>query len=204
MASGDCYVLRLALTLSRWAAQRETLAHLQSAVIVLLKLLLATVTANQNLPNPGQAGEATSSGAHSWAPGPTRAALADPPPRRHCAEPPADLSLEDCDILRHREITSKAVSAILILTLKWFKTSRAFPVVSRRLPSVVLRGGSLCSLACADVMKFHYFSQLLVDSNCLLLILKMFGMQEVSTLVCVKHDRPEHRCAPPLSRTSPR
>ncbi|GAA5842352.1 hypothetical protein JCM9279_005355 [Rhodotorula babjevae] len=121
---------------------RETLAHLQSAVIVLLKLLLATVTANQNLPNPGQAGEPTSS---------------DPPP---------DLSLEDCDILRHREITSKAVSAILILTLKWFKTSH--------------------------VMKFHYFSQLLVDSNCLLLILKMFGMQEVSTLVRVKHDRPEH------------
>ncbi|BGP36956.1 Factor arrest protein 11 [Rhodotorula kratochvilovae] len=121
---------------------RETLAHLQSAVIVLLKLLLATVTANQNLPNPGQNGEPASS------------------------EPPPDLSLEDCDILRHREITSKAVSAILILTLKWFKTSH--------------------------VMKFHYFSQLLVDSNCLLLILKMFGMQEVSTLVRVKHDRPEH------------
>ncbi|POW09292.1 hypothetical protein PSHT_09209 [Puccinia striiformis] len=29
-------------------------------------------------------------------------------------------TIEDIDILRHREITSKAVSAILILTLKWF------------------------------------------------------------------------------------
>jgi hypothetical protein len=37
-------------------------------------------------------------------------------------------TIEDIDILRHREITSKAVSAILILTLKWFKASRpSFP-----------------------------------------------------------------------------
>lgn len=124
---------------------RHTLANLQSAVIVLLKLLLATVTANQNLPNAANANNLNGDGA---------------------TEPPPDLTLEDCDILRHREITSKAVSAILILTLKWFKASH--------------------------VMKFHYFSQLLVDSNCLLLILKMFGLQEVSTLVRVKHDRPEH------------
>ncbi|GAA5942331.1 uncharacterized protein JCM15063_002973 [Sporobolomyces koalae] len=124
---------------------RHTLANLQSAVIVLLKLLLATVTANQNLPNAANANGLNGDG---------------------LTEPPPDLSLEDCDILRHREITSKAVSAILILTLKWFKASH--------------------------VMKFHYFSQLLVDSNCLLLILKMFGLQEVSTLVRVRHDRPEH------------
>ncbi|GAA5955174.1 hypothetical protein JCM3765_003235 [Sporobolomyces pararoseus] len=124
---------------------RHTLANLQSAVIVLLKLLLATVTANQNLPNAANANNLNGEAA---------------------TEPPPDLSLEDCDILRHREITSKAVSAILILTLKWFKASH--------------------------VMKFHYFSQLLVDSNCLLLILKMFGLQEVSTLVRVKHDRTEH------------
>lgn len=43
-------------------------------------------------------------------------------------------------------------------------------------------------------MKFHYLSQLLVDSNCLLLILKMFGLQEVSTSVKTKNDRPDHRC----------
>ncbi|GAA5892539.1 hypothetical protein JCM6882_005642 [Rhodosporidiobolus microsporus] len=128
---------------------RSTLPHLQSAVIVLLKLLLATVTANQNLP------AATNVGMNG-------AGNAEPT----SSDPPPDLSLEDCDILRHREITSKAVSAILILTLKWFKASH--------------------------VMKFHYFSQLLVDSNCLLLILKMFGLQEVSTLVRIKHDRPDY------------
>lgn len=42
-------------------------------------------------------------------------------------------------------------------------------------------------------MKFHYLSQLLVDSNCLLLILKMFGLQEVSTSVRTKNDRPDHK-----------
>lgn len=72
------------------------------------------------------------------------------------------LSLEDTDIMRHREITSKAVSAILILLLRWFKTSH--------------------------VMKFHYLSHLLVDSNCLLLILKMFGLQEVSTQVSTRNE----------------
>ncbi|SCV68896.1 BQ2448_1017 [Microbotryum intermedium] len=117
---------------------RAVLPQMQSAVIVLLKLLLATVTANNN---QNQGGGNADSG----------------------NDEPIELSLEDTDIMRHREITSKAVSAILILALKWFKTSH--------------------------VMKFHYLSQLLVDSNCLLLILKMFGLQEVSTSVKTKNDR---------------
>jgi hypothetical protein len=33
-------------------------------------------------------------------------------------------SKEEVDVTRHREITSKAVSAILLLVLKWFKASR--------------------------------------------------------------------------------
>ena len=33
-------------------------------------------------------------------------------------------TLEETDLTRHREIMSKAVSAILLLTLKWFKRSR--------------------------------------------------------------------------------
>lgn len=33
-------------------------------------------------------------------------------------------TLEEVDVARHREITSKAVSAILLLLLKWFKASR--------------------------------------------------------------------------------
>ena len=38
--------------------------------------------------------------------------------------PSAPPSLDEIDVTRHREITSKAVSAILLLVLKWFKVSR--------------------------------------------------------------------------------
>lgn len=33
-------------------------------------------------------------------------------------------TIDEIDVIRHREITSKAVSAIILLTLKWFKVSR--------------------------------------------------------------------------------
>jgi len=35
-------------------------------------------------------------------------------------------TLDEIDVTRHREITTNAVSAILLLTLKWFKVSRGF------------------------------------------------------------------------------
>lgn len=98
---------------------------MQSAVIVLLKLLLATVTANNNLNNGGGNPD---SGNGEW-----RLSRAQALPDESPAEEPVELNLEDTDIMRHREITSKAVSAILILTLKWFKTSRACP--SAQFPS---------------------------------------------------------------------
>ena len=44
-----------------------------------------------------------------------------------------------------------------------------------------------------DVMKFHHLGQHLLDTNCLLLILKMFGLQEVSTTVVSKADSPENK-----------
>ena len=73
---------------------------MQSAVIVLLKLLLATVTPNPPMTNLANANSEDE------------------------AAPPPLLSLEDTDVMRHREITSKSVSAILILMLQWLKTSR--------------------------------------------------------------------------------
>jgi hypothetical protein len=42
-------------------------------------------------------------------------------------------------------------------------------------------------------MKFHYLGQLLLDTNCLLLIMKMFGLQEVSTTIVSKADSPENK-----------
>lgn len=121
---------------------RAVLPHLQSSVIVLLKLLLATVTQQNSTNSPYF--QALADGI----------AIEDAPPP----------TLEDIDIVRHREITSKAISGILLLLLKWFKVSH--------------------------IMKFNFLSQLLVDSNCLLLILKMFGLTEINNQVKVVNEIP--------------
>jgi hypothetical protein len=74
----------------------------------------------------------------------------------------------------------------LILTLKWFKASRpSFP--HHKWTDTNLAGQLL------DVMKFHYLAQLLVDSNCLLLILKMFGLQEVAVQVKTKNECEDYK-----------
>lgn len=48
-------------------------------------------------------------------------------------------------------------------------------------------------IASSDVMKFHHLGQILLDTNCLLLILKMFGLQEVSVTVVSKADAPDNK-----------
>ncbi|THH02760.1 hypothetical protein EW026_g128 [Hermanssonia centrifuga] len=126
----------------------SVLPVLSGWVLVLLKLLLATVTASPTNPQ-----SATGAG---FPPGVT-SPLDQPPP------PP--MMLDEIDVIRHREVTSKAVSAILLLTMKWFKVSH--------------------------VMKFHHLGQILLDTNCLLLILKMFGLQEVAHTIVSKADAPE-------------
>lgn len=75
---------------------------------------------------------------------------------------------------RHKEITSKAVSAILLLLLKWFKASRK--LCSHRAKLIT------------DAMKGHFLAQLLFDSNCLLLVLKMFGLSDIFAVVQTKND----------------
>lgn len=120
---------------------RGILPSMQSAVIVLLKLLLATVTAQTNSNSP-------------------QAQYLQDPSMEETPPP----TVEDIDILRHREITTKAISAILLLLLKWFKASH--------------------------VLKFHHLSQFLVDSNCMLLVLKMFGLQEVANSVRANNEVP--------------
>ncbi|KAF8076110.1 hypothetical protein FPV67DRAFT_1470388 [Lyophyllum atratum] len=122
-------------------------------VLVLLKLLLATVSASTSMQPP------QSSTSSVFPPGVSSRKPQEQPP----APPP---TLDEIDVTRHREITSKAVSAILLLVLKWFKVSH--------------------------VMKFHHLGQHLLDTNCLLLILKMFGLQEVSASVVSKADSPEN------------
>ncbi|WFD31581.1 Factor arrest protein 11 [Malassezia sp. CBS 17886] len=107
------------------------LPHLQSAVIVFLKLALAT----------------TASGGTSSA---YARAVADGVPSEDAPNP----TLEDVDIMRHREILNKGISALLLLLMKWFKARH--------------------------VLMFEYLAQVVLDSNVLLLILKIFGLQEVS------------------------
>ncbi|WWC89537.1 uncharacterized protein L201_004461 [Kwoniella dendrophila CBS 6074] len=128
---------------------KNTLPIQQSCVIVLLKLLLATVT------SPGATGVNLATGMPPGVTSPTQ----EVPPTQENAPPP---TREEVDIARHREITSKAVSAILLLLLKWFKASH--------------------------ILKFHYFAQLLFDSNCALLVLKMFGLTDLLNVVQTKNE----------------
>jgi len=73
--------------------------------------------------------------------------------------------MEEMDVMRHREITNEAVSAIILLLLKWFKVSH--------------------------VMKHHYLGQLLLDTNCLLLIMKMFILQDLAVHVQSRAESPK-------------
>lgn len=129
------------------------LPMMQNTVIVLLKLLLATVTGT------GAQGSQLSTG--GMAP-PLNSPTQDMPPQQEALPPPTK---EEIDIARHREITSKAVSAIILLLLKWFKASH--------------------------ILKFHHLTQLLLDSNCLVLVLKIFGLQELSQMVQTKNEMPD-------------
>ncbi|KAF9057415.1 hypothetical protein BJ165DRAFT_1334998 [Panaeolus papilionaceus] len=141
----------------------SVLPVLSGWVLVLLKLLLATVSASTNL-QPPQSSTSSAFPPNNMSPQDSMPSI-----------PP---TLDEIDVTRHREITSKAVSAILLLVLKWFKVSH--------------------------VMKFHHLGQHLLDTNCLLLILKMFGLQEVTNSVVSKADSPENNffryCLVNLSR----
>ncbi|KAI6117629.1 hypothetical protein EV401DRAFT_2057754 [Pisolithus croceorrhizus] len=146
----------------------SVLPVLSGWVLTLLKLLLATVSAGSNQQQAPQ-----SSTSSVFPPG--VASPSEQPP----APPP---TLDEIDVTRHREITSKAVSAILLLTMKWFKASH--------------------------VMKFHHLGQLLLDTNCLLLILKVFGLQEVANSIVSKADSPDYNffryCQIHHARAAPR
>ncbi|KAI5451374.1 Factor arrest protein 11 [Naganishia albida] len=125
---------------------KAILPYSQSIVVVLLKLLLATVTGNP----------AANANVQHGSPGAEVPEVVETPPQ----------TLEEVDVARHREITSKAVSAILLLLLKWFKASH--------------------------IIKFQHLATLLIDSNCLLLILKMFGFQDLLNTVQTRNEWEDH------------
>ncbi len=94
------------------------------------------------------------------------------------------MSLDEVNAVRMREITAKGVSGILLLLLKWFKISR------KSVESVVI-DQNLTSRA--DVLKFEFLTQLLLDSNYLPLILKLFAHQDLDKAVELKIDREDLR-----------
>ncbi|KAL2007355.1 hypothetical protein VTN00DRAFT_8793 [Thermoascus crustaceus] len=128
------------------AFYRKAMPHLQSIVIVLLKVILTNVSAMVN--------NANAQNGHGMGPvNGFSSGQADD----------SEAAVEELDSIRLREITGKGVSGSLLLLLKWFKRSH--------------------------ILKFEYMTQLLLDSNYLPLILKMFAHQDVDQAVAQQNDR---------------
>ncbi|KHN94137.1 Protein required for hyphal anastomosis (HAM-2) [Metarhizium album ARSEF 1941] len=145
---------------------KESLPHLQSLVIVLLRPILVNVTAivaqqAGQMPN-GMAGRGNNPGMNGGPGGPR------PPegPGQTASQEEPEPSPEEVDAVRTREITSKAMTGILVLLLKWLRISH--------------------------VLKFEYLTQLLLDSNYVPLVLKLFAHQDVQQVVDSKMDRVEN------------
>ncbi|KAF5647724.1 hypothetical protein F25303_5129 [Fusarium sp. NRRL 25303] len=146
---------------------RDALPHLQSLVIVLLRPILLNVTAivaQQPQQAPPGMGRGNNPGMNG---GPSANRQQQELPGQSLPKPPTpELSLEEVDAARTREITSKAMTGILILLLKWLRVSH--------------------------VLKFEYMTQLLLDSNYVPLVLKLFAHQDVQQVVDSKMDRAEN------------
>ncbi|RCI08683.1 hypothetical protein L249_4856 [Ophiocordyceps polyrhachis-furcata BCC 54312] len=147
---------------------KEAFPHLQSLVIVLLRPILVNVTAVVTQQATVMTREMAFRAWNNRASAAHRAADVTAPIDR-TEEPEA--SPEEVDAARTREITSKAMTGILILLLKWLRVSREFD---------------------KDVLKYEYFTQLLLDSNYIPLVLKLFAHQDIQKVVDSNMDRVEN------------
>ncbi|KAK3373845.1 hypothetical protein B0T24DRAFT_666999 [Lasiosphaeria ovina] len=147
----------------------EALPHLQSLVIVLLKAVVAIASSLVPPPPPNGQQHPAAAGQNNQrlnggGPGAGRQDAAN----GHGGAGKGELSSpseNDVDEARSREIAAKAVTGVMILLLKWLKLSH--------------------------VLKFEYMTQLLLDSNYLPLVLKLFALQDVQQVVESKTDRIE-------------
>ncbi|KAI0166700.1 N1221-domain-containing protein [Hypoxylon sp. FL1284] len=145
------------------------LPQLQSFVIVLMKGVLLNVTACIAMPTNSQqqsavggVGQARASGGPAANRSQDNSMGTQGPTNQDGSEP----SLEELDTTRGREIESKAATGIILLLMKWLKISH--------------------------ILKFEYLAQLLLDSNYLPLVLKLFAHQDVQQVVDSKTDRLEN------------
>lgn len=113
--------------------QQDSIPNLQSLVIVLLKAILANVTALITQPIPQQG---LVPGFRSEINLRANAAQAQNRQQDPASIPlPAtvdlsELPIEEIEAMRSREITAKAVSGIFLILLKWFKVSRQTSVAT--------------------------------------------------------------------------
>ncbi|MCJ1286519.1 Factor arrest protein 11 [Xylographa opegraphella] len=157
---------------------RDSLPHLQSIVIVLLKVFLSNVTvlgnqAQNGTPNPFTLPEAANEEVRLPKSNLNLARQVNGIVNSERIEDEAaDSAVVELNAVRCREITSKAVAGILLMLLKWFKLSH--------------------------ILKFEYLTQLLLDSNYVPLALKFFSHQEVDNAVHQRNDRDDldffHNC----------
>ncbi|KAI0157678.1 N1221-domain-containing protein [Xylariaceae sp. FL1272] len=146
---------------------KSSLPQLQSLVIVLMKGVLASVTAsisNTAFNPPGGPGP---SNTREYSRSVWNRSIDTQPGVNGSAHPDFAAHPTDADLAgRSLEIESKAATGILLLLLKWLKISH--------------------------VLKFEYLTQLLLDSNYLPLVLKLFAHQDIQQVVDSKADHIEH------------
>ncbi|KAI8992187.1 hypothetical protein BDF20DRAFT_909855 [Mycotypha africana] len=136
--------------------------NLQKIVVVFLKLLLSTISITSNGKAP--TGEDDHNGDSN------KVSNAITAMKKNNADYTKSLknaaAVEAMDQIRNKEILSKAVSTIILTLLKWFKLSH--------------------------ILKFEYLSQMLIDCGCMLLILKLIGLQEMPLLAVRRSDHEEY------------
>lgn len=141
------------------AYYRDSLPHLQSVVIVLLKSLLQNVTdlvtrSGQNGLQAGiQFNDPNGMNGHR-----TVENGINPYPLDN-----VESSAEEVDRMRCQEISGKALSGIVLLLLKWFKLSH--------------------------VLQYEYLTQLLTDSNYVPMVIKFWQVHDIGRACHFKLDR---------------
>ncbi|EON61739.1 hypothetical protein W97_00955 [Coniosporium apollinis CBS 100218] len=138
---------------------KKSLPHLQSVVIVLMRIILAHVTRlfTENGQNGLQSNFQFQENLNGNGAG-------NPEMNGNGRSPiDSDTATAKVDAVRQEEIMMKAVTGIMVLLLKWFKVNH--------------------------ILKFEYLTQLLVDSNYIPLILKLLQTQELEKAINYRCDR---------------
>ncbi|KAI6947306.1 hypothetical protein KC321_g19107, partial [Hortaea werneckii] len=142
---------------------RDSLPHMQSLVIVLLKAVLQNVTDLVTRTNGQNGGLGTGIQFND-----TNGTAATRPSENGVNgihEGFENTPAEELDKLRTQEIGGKALSATLLLLLKWFKVSH--------------------------ILQYEYLTQLLLDSNYVPLVLKLWQTQDIGRTCHYKLDKEE-------------